>query len=257
MNCETTLEQLDCVRPHSDDLALPEFADARAHLELCDACRSEFERRQRIDSAIANVMHEVTVPDDQPVKLLAQLETAAVAPGANGTRSKRATLWRAVALSLSLGLLVAVAMWPRTSDQLAVDEVLTRLSIDVTKLSRYDGKVAPPKPFEWSAISVLGDVRGQDLDGTPGHDAAVRLFQFDSRRGHIVQGLLITLPAQRVSPAPAASRFNVASPRYPSIGEQRFAAVAWQEGDWVYICLIPDNPGDLELLQRSTQGMAA
>ena len=135
--------------------------------------------------------------------------------------------------------------------------VLDRLSVDVTKLSRYDGKVTPPKPFEWSAINVFGDVRGQDLDGTPGHDAAVRLFQFDTRRGHIVQGLLISMPAQRVSPPPAASRFSVASPRYPSIGEQRFAAVTWQEGDWVYFCLIPDNPGDLELLQRSTQGVAA
>lgn len=52
MDCQTALELLDCVRPDSDDLQGVEFAEARAHLQICPACEQEFARRQQFDRAV-------------------------------------------------------------------------------------------------------------------------------------------------------------------------------------------------------------
>ncbi len=261
MNCVSIFEQLDCVRPNSADLALPEFADARAHLEVCSSCRTEFARRQRFDSAVAEVMQSVPVPATHAANLLETLAAAksmpVAAPSESGSKPQRSRRWRIVALTACMLVVLGVVFWPTSSNELAVGEVLARLTINESQLDRFDGAFNPPKPFEWSAISVDSRAFGQDLDGRKGHEAMLRRFQFDTHRGHVVQGVLVAIPAKRISPPPAADRFAIASPRYPSFEGQPFAVVAWQEGQWVYLCLIPNQPGDLELLQRSTHGTAA
>lgn len=260
MNCASILEQLDCVRPHSNDLSLPEFAEARAHLDACAACRDEFARRQRFDSAVVDVMQNVPVPTEYVASLIAKLATDArlLAPAtANSETPVRSRRWRVVVLTACLLVVLGVVFWPSHSNELAVGEVLARLTINESRLERFDGSFKAPLPFEWSAISIDSRAFGQDLDGVSGHEVVMQRFQFETRRGHVVQGMLVTLPAKRVSPPPAADRFATASPRYPTFEGQPFAAVAWQEGQWIYLCLIPNQPGDLELLQRSTQGTAA
>lgn len=261
MNCDLILEQLDCVRPNSSDLALPEFADARAHLEACRSCRTEFEQRQRFDSAVIDVMHRVPVPTEHAAKLLKTLaqtsDHAVILVPEGSPQVVRTRRWLTVALVACLLLMLGVVFWPQPTKLLPVGELLARLTLNQSRLTQFDGSFVAPQPFEWGAINIDKQGLGQDVDGAAGHDVLLRRFHFDSRRGHSVQGVLVTVPAHRVSPPPAADRFATASPRYRTYEGQPFAAVAWQEGQWVYICLIPNNPGDLELLQRSTQATAA
>lgn len=261
MNCTSTLELLDCVRPNSADLELPEFVEARAHLEQCEECRVEFARRQKWDAAITQVMHQVDVPQDQPAKLLAVLDatnlSANVAATDASKPARRFRHGRMAALAMCLALLVAYVCWPRNSDKLSIGEVLARVSVDFSRLSTFDGRFSLSRPLDWSHITLQDKSFGQDLDGLPGDEVALRLFRYEARRGHVIQGVLLTMSADRVSPPPASDRFLEASPRYPSIGDQRFVAVAWQESGRVFICLIPDHPGDLELLQRAAHSSAA
>ena len=70
MDCHKALEFLDCIRPKSDDLELPEFAEARAHVESCESCQQEFASRQEFDAAIAAVVQEVAVPESLRAELL-------------------------------------------------------------------------------------------------------------------------------------------------------------------------------------------
>ena len=115
-------------------------------------------------------------------------------------------------------------------------------------------------PNEWvgrSALQFGRDVIGQDVDGRPGHDVAMRDFSFVVRRGVAIQGTLAIIPARRIAALPTATSFTLASPSYPMIGNQRFVAVAWHEADFVYVCLIPANPAHLEMLQRALQGEPA
>lgn len=261
MNCDLVLAQLDCVRPNSSDLLLPEFADARAHLGICSGCRTEFARRQRFDSAVADLMHHVPISTAHAAKLLETLartsDDALVLAPELTPKVVRSRRWLTFALVACLLLMLGVVFWPKPTNQLPVGELLARLTLNQSQLAQFDRGFESPQPFEWGAINIDGQGQGQDIDGTPGHDVLLRRFHFDSRRGHVVQGVLVSLPAHRVSPSPAADRFATASPRYRTYEGQPFAAVAWQEGPWVYICLVPNHPGDLELLQRSTQATAA
>ena len=68
MDCSNILEILDCVRPNSGDLDLPDFDEARAHLTECESCRGEFESRQQFDRAVATVAQDVPVPNEAALK---------------------------------------------------------------------------------------------------------------------------------------------------------------------------------------------
>lgn len=63
MECQTALEQLECVRPDSDDLDLPELAEARLHLQSCDSCAEKFTAMQVFDRSVSSVAVDVEVPD--------------------------------------------------------------------------------------------------------------------------------------------------------------------------------------------------
>ena len=84
MDCQAALEFLDCVRTNSDDLDLPEMADARAHLDSCDTCQQSFAEMQSFDRAVTNVVQNVDVPLGLRSSLLETLigETSAEVPAA-------------------------------------------------------------------------------------------------------------------------------------------------------------------------------
>ena len=71
MNCEQALEHLDAVRPDRSDLGEPELAEARAHLDKCPACTSEFQRRSACDLQV--VAMDVEIPEDLQARLLERI----------------------------------------------------------------------------------------------------------------------------------------------------------------------------------------
>lgn len=82
MDCQTALELLDCVRPDSDDLQGVEFAEVRAHLQICPACEQEFARRQQFDRAVVATLSSVATLSDipEPSGLLSGIQAALTQP---------------------------------------------------------------------------------------------------------------------------------------------------------------------------------
>jgi len=76
MNCDDALNQLEAVRPHSQDTRDAELADARNHLDSCPQCRELFHQRQRQDERIGRVMRSVPVPQGLRERLLEGLFAA-------------------------------------------------------------------------------------------------------------------------------------------------------------------------------------
>lgn len=109
MDRTRALEQLEVVRPDSDDLNAPELAAAIAALEDDVQARQEFDRRQELDGKIAAAMQSVEPPAGLKEKLLAA--TTADVHAANNPKiekSKPRTNRRAALIS-ALTLCLAVA----------------------------------------------------------------------------------------------------------------------------------------------------
>jgi len=279
MDCQTALEQLDCVRPNSGDLELPEFAEARAHLTECAACQAEFDRRQQFDTEIGRIAADVPVPATLRMSLLAAVsdsvaefaESSSAAEGqaaethretqprpvTDGARSplKRARL----AASLSACLLIAavsVALWKPGPAQLSIATIQSGLELRLPRVT-FDGTFPVDLPPSWighPGLRVSETLSGLDLDGRDGHDGAAAYFAFSARRAAPVRGILVALPVDRVSDLPTATDFRRAPVAYPQTG---VVSIAWQEGDLVYLCFVAGDTTLLERLQRGMTGTAA
>jgi len=231
MDCQTALEFLDCVRPDSDDLDLPEIADARAHLDSCGACQQSFAEMQRATT---------------------ENESAA--------SSRRRKL--RVAVSAACALLLGVGVWLSQPQpvQFAEADLPKLLPIDLSQTEKFDTGFAFALPAPWTAnprLRVGREFRGIDLDDDPGHDAAVAIFSYSPSRNAPTNGILAAIPASRVAPLPKFSSFALADSRYIQIDGRRPVAAVWQEGDTVYVCLVLGSAADLERIQRNLSTAAA
>lgn len=265
MDCASALEFLDCVRPNSDDLALPELAEARAHLESCPACQQEFAHRQQFDQAIANAMHAVPIPTGLESRLQSALQSHATpledvpaeTSAATTSRMPRRSWfkWGAVAVAIVL----AVSLWPNSESVFTVEHTLRVVQTDLANATPFDGSFETRLPAEWNhpGLRWMTEWRGQNLDDRPGDEIALRVFRFTSRRGVVVDGMLAMLPANRITPQPQDSSFTRAALHYPAREGHKFVATAWREHDTVFLCLVPESAADLEQLQRALRGLSA
>ena len=246
MDCQTALEFLDCVRPDSDDLDLPEMADARAHLESCDACQESFASMQSFDRAVVEVVQDVDVPS----KLRSAL------PG----HSRRRLAIRA-AVSVACALMVGVAVWLLQSPgQFTEAELLARLPIDLSANTKFDTSFEFTLPGPWIGnrqVKVAPEILGIDLDDKAGHDAAVTVFRFSRSRNAPVAGILAAIPASRIAPLPSSVSFALADSQYIQKDGRRPVAAVWREHDTVYVCLVLGSAADLEQIQRNLGTTAA
>lgn len=275
MDCQTALEFLDCVRPDSDDLVLPELADARAHLESCDACQESFAEMQNFDRAVTSVVQNVDVPEglrsslleaslsessiespadtDQPAtKAAAENRTAA----SSGRRKLRVAVSAVCALTLGVG---AWLLQPQP-DQFAEADLPKLLPIDLSETEKFDTGFSFALPAPWTAnprLRVGREFRGIDLDDDPGHDAAIAIFSYSRSRNAPINGILAAIPASRVAPLPKFSSFAQADSQYIQKDGRRPVAAVWQEGDMVYVCLVLGSAADLEQIQRNLSTAAA
>jgi hypothetical protein len=275
MDCQTALEFLDCVRPDSDDLDLPEMADARAHLDLCGACQQSFAEMQSFDRAVTTVVQNVDVPEGLRSSLLeasvgeTKVEVSADAdrptPEATTENESAASSRRRklrVAVSAACALLLGVGVWLSQPQpvQFAEADLPRLLPIDLSQTEKFDTGFAFALPAPWTAnprLRVGREFRGIDLDDDPGHDAAVAIFSYSPSRNAPINGILAAIPASRVAPLPKFSSFALADSRYIQIDGRRPVAAVWQEGDTVYVCLVLGSAADLERIQRNLSTAAA
>jgi hypothetical protein len=268
MDCQTALEFLDCVRPDSDDLDLPELADARAHLESCDACQETFAKNQSFDRAVMDVVQDVDVPDGLRSSLLDQSARDVSAesdsltvddrrPGANNSR--RRTVLRVVSAACLLMLGAAAWLWQSQPFQFTQRELLDQLPIDLSVTDQFDKGFELALPAPWTVnprLRVGREFRGINLDGKAGHDAAVATFRYSPSRNAPINGILAAIPASRVNPLPESISFAQADAQYIS-KDGRLVAAVWRERDTVYVCLVLGSAADLERIQRNLSTAAA
>lgn len=276
MDCQTALEILDCVRPDSDDLDLPEMADARAHLESCDVCQETFAEMQNFDRAVTSVVQDVDVPEGLRSSLLEVSvgETSVESPAAaekpttevaiekeTAADSRRRKL--RVAVSAACALMLGVGVWLSQPQpvQFTAARLPELLPIDLKATDQFDKGFEVALPVPWTANSRLRvgrEFRGIDLDDDDGHDAAVAIFSYQPPRNAPINGILAAIPADRVAPLPEAGRFAQAEVTYPiRIDGRRPVAAVWQEDDTVYVCLVLGSAADLERIQRNLSTAAA
>jgi len=245
MDCQTALEILDCVRPDSDDLDLPEMADARAHLESCDACQETFASMQSFDRAVVDVVQDVDVPS--------RLRSAL--PGYS--RRRRAIQ---AAVSVACALMVGVAVWLQSPTQFTEAELLAKLPINLSANAKFDTSFEFALPGPWVAnrqVKIAPEILGIDMDDDPGHDAAVAVFRYTRSRNAPVAGILAAIPANRIAPLPSAVSFALADSQYITKDGRRPVAAVWRERDTVYVCLVLGSAADLEQIQRNLSTAAA
>lgn len=281
MDCQTALEHLDCVRPDSDDLDLPEMADARAHLQSCETCQQKFAAIQKFDLAVVDVVQSLDVPErlraslldlsvnevgaEASAELLGSDLPASDLPVADGeaaavTRTRRRRVRIAVAAACAVMLTATAWLWPSQPVQFTEVELLQRLPLDLSSTGDFDAGFEVALPATWSAnrrLRVDGDFRGIDLDDDAGHDAAVAIFVFSPSRNAPVNGILAAIPASRIEPLPNSVSFAQADSRYIEKDGRRPVAAVWQEGDTVYVCMVLGSAADLERIQRNLSTSAA
>ncbi len=248
----TLREQLDAVRPNSDDLREPEVQEAARAIVTSDEWKQVFGRQQAIDRNLVTAMQNVDVPVDLRSRLQQALasdrqsptETATLTPEAQLTRrSWHRQLLTATAIVLAAGL--GWLAWPHGPTTLTLEDVRESLpfdkgTIDTNTLALFDGSFDAPLPSHMWNNWQLQDAQGLDLDGDGTHDAAIYEFAYKSTHGY-----LVVLPTSRLSDPPDRTFFSTASISYMPVSNVTWTAPA---DELVYICFV--DRGQLGTLSR-------
>lgn len=258
MDCQHARQLLDASRPRRRDWSEPELRVAAAHATLCESCRGWLAERDRFDDAVAATVQRVMTPAGLQERLLAALaaDRSLALPSPPVPLLRRRQWWRWTAVCASL-LLLAFVGWRLAATghkPLAMEDVFTTLSAragewqtenPVPALVEFDGGFDAPLPDAvWRDAVGTAIAGGLDLDGRPGHDAAV--YRFAAAR---ITGVLVILPRSRVLDPPSETVPRRNNSRYLPQPQ-----VAWSVGECVYICVL--ERGSLEDLQRQFYGGA-
>lgn len=261
----TLREQLDAVRPDSDDLRDPQLQEAARAVEESPQWQQTFERQEQFDRQVATAMQAVDVPEGLQSRLLEALAeagqedesraTPASEPPAPLTRRKLLRLASTVAALL----LAATAGWllvPRDGSPITLAQAREQVptvdgAIDLSELVDFDDRsfaVALPSPG-WSNKTERVSLKGLHWTGDARHDGA--LYEFTAAGGRI-HGYLLVVPAARISDPPELTRMSTSGIAYEPVPN-----TAWigSGGDYVYICFV--DQGDLPRLQRLLYPQAA
>ncbi|MGE3999412.1 MAG: hypothetical protein AB7I48_04295 [Planctomycetaceae bacterium] len=261
-------EQLDAVRPDSDDLHDAGLKQAAAAVESSGAWRNLFEHQQLIDRRMADAMQDVepppkarqrlldalaaartttlnTVPDDPLTEPEAELAST---PAERRTRRKWTRLAIAAAgVAACLGL--AIFLWNSEPAQFTLDDVRRAIplaadgQIDLSGLSAFDESFTLEQPAgRWDRVE-FDNPRGIDWSRDGRHDAAILPFVTNGRQP--VRGYLLILPAAALADPPTRTFLSAADVNYTPLEN---TAAANATGDLVYLCFT--DPGKLDDLQR-------
>lgn len=275
----------------------PEDAHAQAwaalaeHLETCAACDAAFRESDELDAEITAAMTSVAVPEDGADRLLRMLEGLPPAdqlPPATGLapdqeaallapapadprdprrpRSRSRRRWWALAATITLSVMAAVAMWltqpaPPTLTLQTLRELAPVAARDVAALPEFQadetGFEAPLPRVGWSHLRVsLNPHRWMAPEREP-----VAIYSFaappsaSARRPRPpVRGALLVIPASALTDPPQATTFSTSDVVYTTREGVHYATVSWTEGELVYVCMVENQAGSLDTLQQLLTG---
>jgi hypothetical protein len=271
-------------------------AAAQAHLAGCPACERAMRQRRELDRSIGRVMRNVPVPRGAQHRLLAQLAELEAADAATGASVEGTSAHAETTGSERDASVVPGAASPLRPTRRRFLKTLVPLSALVLALAGFFGVVWLFSPhfsvndvsgaladIDFKSLGQLGDFTGSSvasgLPSEPGWDHlkwqcdkhpkslplasanVIAVYGFElpkSRQPGVVQGLIAVIPRSRVHNPPTADSLATASPSdyltTARIGES--VCVAWQQDDFVYVCLV-SGPDSLSRLQSVLQQPAA
>ncbi len=279
MDCQPARSRLDASRPHQQDWDEPELRGAADHVRQCHECQRILSRRDAFDQRVASAMRQIDLPDGLRLRLDAALagtaqanhttapgsaipaaaEPAATAPAqALPQRQwrRRLVVWVApVAACLMLALGTMWWLGNPAAGEMSITEVYHVLEerypagaapLSASDLPPFDGDFTPAvTSVVWQeVIDPATGPRGIDLDGKPGHEAAVYAFQAGHGR---IRGLLLVLPRSSVR-EPPESRV----PDFANAGYLPRPHVVWSSDEHVFLCVL--DQGSLDDLRATMYG---
>jgi len=286
MDCQTTLEILGVARPDSDDVKQTELSWAQMHLDSCPRCEEVFRNWQALDRRIGWLMRDVSVPWDLKHKLLqaamdgnVELEQSVPAAGvadyetgvtgsaagldvpagsdapvtpasAESTVARPRRYWLKGAAVAAACLVGGIVVWPWLQPlqiRLQLDELRDEVALkNPAILPPFRGEFEAAIPEGWSeGVSFSTRTMGFRLDGSGKHLASLYSFTFSSPGHPRVNGLLLVVPKKTIEDPPSATFFGTGSPVYV----RTYATAAWTEGDFVYVCFVPNADNVLKALE--------
>ena len=261
----TLREQLDAVRPDSEDLHNIDLQEAARAVEESSEWRDLLSRQQSFDRDVAAAIQDVEVPGGLQSRLLDSLaavregQAADVAPASSPDSASRRGIikWVATAAGLTLAVAIGWLAFSPDGSRITLQQARNDLlefdddgRIDVSSLPRFDNSFSFQLPgAEWMRQThMMADLKGIDWTGDTRHDGAVYAFHVGGR----INGYLLVLPASRLVDPPAATRLSVTGAVYRPV-----INTAWvdETSGLAYICFV--ERGDLDELLRALYPHAA
>lgn len=282
MNCHDALLQLEVARPGSDDLQSSELRLASAHLDGCAECQSTFQGLQALDRRVSATMLDVPIPaglkgrlldslnlttseptatesvstESVPAETVEKNRPAAPQPVPTGFNRVRVRIVAAISVSalLLVGLFVFFPSQP-PRPKFTLDTVRDSANLQLAALKPFDGNFQPQlPPGPWlrsSQISIKTPPKGDLRDESGAHRAASYGFSVQNDRGRVFNGVLLVIPQSVLDDSPANATFSSIGVQgnYISKSGEKFHAVAWKSGKFVYVCFIPAGNEGLKSLE--------
>ncbi|MEZ6058271.1 MAG: hypothetical protein R3C01_16350 [Planctomycetaceae bacterium] len=165
------------------------------------------------------------------------------APSRRQETGRNTRRWMLLASAASVLAVIGFWFWAQNSPttmtlesvSLALADGLTSDSSrtvprDVASLAPFDGHFdAHVHDLLW-VDAVTPEARGLDLDGQPGHEAAV--YQFRLQHGRIA-GMLVVLPKGTLIDPP-----QIDTPSRTNVRYNPMQQVSWTRGEQVYVCVV-------------------
>lgn len=259
-------EQLDAVRPDSDDLSDEALRQAAEAVQSSRAWRRVFDDQQEIDRRIAVAMHDVAVPagvldrlrdvlaSAAPAEVVtntAAVEAAGEAPSTSTSRWSRRDWTRlAIAFAATVSCLAAGFLFlsggeaPLTLDALRNGIPLAadgQIALD--GLTPFDESFPLEEPAgDWGRVEFDAAL-GLDWTDDGRHDAAILPFVAGGREP--LRGYLLIVPAAGVADPPSRTYLSAADVNYVPLENSACTNAA---GDLVFVCFT--SPGRLDDLVR-------
>lgn len=252
MNQWEALKKLDCVRPDSDDLSDPEFADAVKALDGNPAARQEFNRRLELDVRISAAMQDVAVPDGLHERLM-QLTTGtpgntATTDSSSATPARRSRRWILAGTLTAAAVLVAGIFIFRSGDPQTIPFDVIVANAPGTAQQVAEEAARTTRLPDWTPPRWLTRMMNQ-----PGIESAGWTPEgFSDPLAIAVAGpdwVLVVAPRERVAGADnlaAASTFT----------RQGCAVGAWDDSRFVFALFVNGTEHDLRRVQRRFQASA-
>ena len=245
---DTLREQIDAVRPDSDDLSLPGLAALAQAADTDRAVADELDRSQRFDRTVASALHDVPVPQDLLDRLLAKAAAAAPVPAVAAEpaslsqphfRVTRRAVLALVSLAAAALLAAGIGMyWPRPGRDVSQAE------LSEAALAWYD---QIPVAEGWTAVADQARFRAQIPASVVRTPSRWRQLQTEHGPAVVYDLAAPGRPRALLFAVRTPDEFAVAPVPFSVVTATRGKAIgAWQSGNMLYVLVIDRDRQRLE-----------